>query len=124
MSEFVEYLIEVFEEFGPVQARRMFGGYGIYHKGVMFGLVADDTLYLKADETTAEYFHSKGLGQFEYAKGEKKVKMSYYLAPEEVLENPGEAKLWADRAYEAAMRTNARKRKRQKSAKRSNPDIP
>jgi DNA transformation protein len=120
LSEFVEYLKEVFEEFGPVQARRMFGGYGIYHNGVMFGLVADDTLYLKADETTAQYFHSKGLGQFEYEKGEKKVKMSYYLAPDEVLENPGEAKLWAERAYEVAVRTNARKRKKQKSAKRLN----
>ncbi len=117
MSEFVEYLKEVFEEFGPVQARKMFGGYGIYHDGVMFGLVADDTLYLKADETTAPYFRTKGLGQFEYGKGKKKVKMSYYLAPEEILENPAEAKLWAERAYRVAMHANARKRKRQKPVK-------
>ena len=29
----------------------MFGGGGVYHDGVMFGLVASDTLYLKVDET-------------------------------------------------------------------------
>jgi len=104
VSEFVDYLKEVFEQFGPVHARRMFGGYGIYHDGVMFGLVADDTLYLKADETTAEYFELRGLGQFEYDKGDKIVRMSYYLAPEEIFDNPEDAALWARRAYEVAFR--------------------
>jgi len=46
MSQFVEYLHEVFERFGPIRIRKMFGGYGVYHGGLMFGLVADDTLYL------------------------------------------------------------------------------
>ncbi len=115
MSEFVDYLKEVFEEFGPVRASKMFGGYGIYHNGVMFGLVADDTLYLKADETTSKYFQSKGLGQFEYEKGKKKVKMSYYLAPEEILDDPDQAKLWAQRAYKVAVRAKPIKRKKSKT---------
>ena len=109
MSEFVEYLHEVFEQFGPIQARRMFGGYGIYHDGLMFGLVADDSLYLKADETTAEHFVSRGLGRFGYEKGGKLVKLSYYLAPEEVLDNPEAAALWARRAHEAALRAKSGK---------------
>jgi DNA transformation protein len=109
MSEFVEYLHEVFEQFGQIQARRMFGGYGIYHDGLMFGLVADDSLYLKADESSAEYFESRGLGRFGYEKGGKLVKLSYYLAPEEVLENPKTAALWARRAYEAALRAKSGK---------------
>jgi len=108
VSEFVEYLKEVFEQFGHIRARKMFGGYGIYHDGVMFGLVADDTLYLKADENTAEYFESRGLGQFEYNKGGKTVKMSYYLAPEEIMDNPEDAALWAKRAYEVAYRAKSR----------------
>ena len=32
MSEFVDYLGEVFERFGPIKARNMFGGHGIYHR--------------------------------------------------------------------------------------------
>ncbi|PLY16883.1 MAG: transcriptional regulator [Sedimenticola sp.] len=102
MSEFIEYLEEVFDQFGQIRARKMFGGYGIYHDGVMFGLVADETLYLKADENTANYFVSKGLGQFEYDKGGKTVKMSYYMAPAEIYDDPEEAALWARRAYEVA----------------------
>lgn len=62
----------------------MFSGYGLYHDGVMFGLVADETLYLKADESIAHYFESKGLGQFEYGRADKIVKMSYYIAPIEI----------------------------------------
>ncbi|MEO8325124.1 MAG: TfoX/Sxy family protein [Nitrospirota bacterium] len=36
MSEYVEFLKEVFEQFGPIHPRRMFGGHGLFHKGVMF----------------------------------------------------------------------------------------
>lgn len=108
MSEFVDYLHEVFGRFGPIHVRRMFGGYGIYHDGIMFGLVADDTLYLTADASTAKHFESRGLDQFEYDKGGKIVKMSYYLAPEEILDNPEEAAMWAQRAYEVALRAKAR----------------
>ncbi len=109
MSEFVDYLHEVLEQFGQIQARRMFGGYGIYHDGLMFGLVLDDLLYLKADEISAEHFESRGLDRFGYEKGGKLIKLSYYLAPEEVLDDPNAAALWARRAYEAALRAKSGK---------------
>jgi DNA transformation protein and related proteins len=81
MSEFIAFLHEVFQDFGAISSRKMFGGYGIYHDGLMIGLVADDTLYLKADSTTKGHFTDKKLTPFEYDKGDKKVQMSYYLAP-------------------------------------------
>jgi DNA transformation protein and related proteins len=105
MSEFVEYLKEVFHEFGTVTSRRMFGGHGIFYDGVMIGLVASDTLYMKADSMSAPKFQQLGLSQFKYPKGEKMVGMSYYLAPEEALEDPSEMRQWAQLAYEAALRT-------------------
>ena len=105
MTEYVEYLKEVFEQFGPIQLRRMFGGYGIFHKGLMFGLVADDVLYLKADETISPYFQERGLDQFEYEKNERTIKMSFYMAPEDIFDDPEEAKCWATRSYEAAVRS-------------------
>lgn len=111
MSEFVDYLNEVFEPFGEIRARRMFGGYGIYHDGVMFGLVADDTLYLKADEDSATHFKSRGLGRFEYDKDGKTIKMSYYLAPDEIFDEPDAAVLWARRACDAALRAKGRQSK-------------
>ena len=105
MSEFVEYLKDVFVHFGPIRVRRMFGGYGIFHEGVMFGLVADELLYLKADASSASHFETRGLAQFEYDKGKKIVKMSYYRAPDEIFDNPQKASIWAHRAWEAALRS-------------------
>ena len=109
MSEFVENLQDVFTRFGPIRAKRMFGGYGVYHDDLMFGLVADDVLYLKADTQSAPEFIAQGLPAFEYAKKGKTYTMSYYLAPEEIYDDPEVAREWADRAFAAALR--ARKQK-------------
>lgn len=103
MSEFVDYLHEVFSDFGSITTRRMFGGHGIYHDGLMFGLVADDTLYLKVDDSTKHQFIDKALMPFEYDKKNKKVQLSYYLAPEEIYDDPDESLYWARLAYQAAL---------------------
>ncbi|MDH4192735.1 MAG: TfoX/Sxy family protein [Nitrospirota bacterium] len=116
MTKYVEYLKEVFAEFGPIQPRRMFGGYGIFHKGLMFGLVVNDMLYLKANDTAAKFFEERGLDQFQYEKRGKTVKMSFYMAPEGIFDDPEEAKIWAGRSYEAAVRSKkpAKKAKKKK----------
>ena len=112
MSDYVEYLKEVFSEFGSIQPRRMFGGYGIFHKGLMFALVADDALYLKADATISSYFTDRELEQFSYEKQGKSFKMSYYMAPEDIFDEQEEAKIWADRSYAAAVRSKKPKKKK------------
>jgi len=109
MSEYTDHLHEVFQHFGPITIRRMFGGYGIYHDGLMFALVADEALYLKTDRVNVGDFEREGLGPFEYDKGGKVVKMSYYLAPDDVLEDPEQAAIWARRSYEAALRARGKK---------------
>lgn len=108
MSEFAEYLHEVFALFGPIRTRRMFGGYGVYHQDLMFGLIADDVLYLKADDELAARFQARGLPRFEYDKQGKTMKMSYWRAPEEIYEDPAEARDWARRSFEAARRSRKR----------------
>ena len=104
MSEFVENLKEVFAQFGSIEAKRMFGGFGVYHDNLMFGLVAGDVLYLKADEESVGAFRNLGLPQFEYIKSGKITKISYYMAPEEIFDDSGQAEEWAVRAFEAALR--------------------
>ncbi len=50
---FKDFVQDLLGDFGPVGIRNMFGGAGVYADGVMFAILADDTLYLKADETSA-----------------------------------------------------------------------
>lgn len=113
-NEFVANLNDVFAPFGEIQAKRMFGGYGIYHNGLMFALVFDDVLYLKSDENSAASFIELGLQKFEYEKSGKKVRMSFYAAPEEVFDDDEKAKEWGGRAYEAALRSKKSKTSRGK----------
>lgn len=110
-SEFVENLKEVFAQFGPIEIKAMFGGHGVYCDGLMFALVADDVLYLKADEQSLHRFTDAGLAQFEYAKDGKHMKMSYWEAPEVVFDEPDEASEWARLAFDAALRASRTKKK-------------
>lgn len=110
MSGIGEYLPEVFEQFGRINIRKMFGGLGIYHDGLMFALVADDTLYLKADAQIVRFFEQEGLGPFEYVTDGRTIRMSYYRAPDEIFDDRELAALWARRSFEAAVRTKASKK--------------
>lgn len=104
MSQFTQFLVEVFEDFGEITTRKMFGGYGIYHQGIMFGLVADDVLYLKTDKLSEGLFIDKGLKPFEYDKGEKVVKMSYNQAPDVIYDDRQAAANWAKLAFASAQK--------------------
>jgi DNA transformation protein len=106
MSEFTDYLHEVFQDFGSIEARRMFGGHGVFRDGLMFALVVEDVLYLKADAETAGDFEARGLARFQYHKQGKTVSLSYYTAPDEIFDDPDEACAWARRAYAAALRAS------------------
>jgi len=111
MGEFIDHLKDVFRLFGPFAAKRMFSGHGLFRDGLMFGLVSGDTLYLKADAQSAPRFKQLGLPQFEYRRKGKVAKLSYYAAPESVMEDAAEAARWGRVAFEAALRANAAKAK-------------
>ena len=64
--DFVDYLLELLVDFPDVTAKRMFGGYGIFRDGLMFGLVADSSLYLKVDAQNKPDFEALGLAPFSY----------------------------------------------------------
>jgi len=89
---------------GHVQAKAMFGGYGIYKDNLMFALVADNTLYLKVDDDNKDDFVSRQLSPFTYSKKGKAFSMSYYLAPEETIDDSAELCQWAEKSLAAAVR--------------------
>lgn len=114
---FVELLKDVLSGLGPVSVRRMFGGAGVYADGVMFGLVADDTLYLKADSRSQGAFEAEGLQPFVYQGRGRTVAMSYWRIPERLLDDPDEMLDWARQALAAARRAAERNPKRASRAK-------
>ncbi len=48
--DFVQYIVDQCSEAGEIVAKKMFGDYGIYCDGKIFGLICDDRFYLKPTE--------------------------------------------------------------------------
>lgn len=106
---FKEFVQDLLADFGPVTIRNMFGGAGIYADGVMFAILVDDTLYLKADETSAKAFEREGMSPFTYeTPGKRPITMSYWQIPERLLEAPEELASWARDAHRIASASKAK----------------
>ena len=107
-DDFVDYVMELLGPFGTVTARRMFGGHGLYLDGLMFALLFDDTLYLKADDMNRVEFEQAGCEIFGYARQGKRATINFYRAPADAMESPELMLPWARTAYAAALRANAK----------------
>ena len=98
---FKSFVLAQLEELGDVTARSMFGGVGLYHRGIFFGLIARDTLYLKVgDANRADYDRAKAKPFQPYL--DRPGTMKYYSVPLDVLESSVELALWARKAIAIA----------------------
>jgi len=98
---------DLFSGLGHVQARRMFGGAGLYAAGVMFALVDEGRIYLKTDDALQTDLVAAGAIAWIYTerRGPKAgipVETSYWSLPEPALDDPDEACAWARRALAVA----------------------
>jgi len=85
----------------PVRSRSMFGGVGLYAGEDFFGLVADDVLYLKVDDSNRPDYEERGLEPFR-PYGEGGGTMQYYPVPDEALEDPDALRPWVEKAVAVA----------------------
>ena len=111
-SEFITYLLEQLAPLGDVRARSMFGGYGVYLGERMFALVADDALYIKADDLNRAEFEARGLLPFRYEMRGERKQMSYWQPPAEALDDREMLCEWARKGCEAADRAAGKKTRR------------
>lgn len=100
---FKTFVIDQLEELGDVTPKAMFGGVGLYHGAVFFGLLARDRLYLKVDAKNIGDYVAAGMKPFKPYPGRSGT-MKYYEVPLAVLESPIELAEWARRAVDAARR--------------------
>lgn len=93
-----------------LRTRCMFGGVGVYADDLFFALVADDVLYLKADDGNRPDFEAQGLAPFSYTRKDgRSASMAYYPPPADALEDPDRLQPWLDGALAAARRAAAGK---------------
>lgn len=102
--EFADYLVEQLAPLGAVTAKRMFGGFGLYLDGLMFAIIVDDNLYLKADGENRAAYAARDMAPFVYARQGKPVTMAYHALPSEALDDRDDLLALARLAFAAALR--------------------
>jgi DNA transformation protein and related proteins len=110
-NSIIEFLKDALAPLGAVSVRRMFGGAMVYIDGAAVGLLDDDIVYFKADDTTKVMFEVEGLGPFVYEGQTRPVTMSYWRIPERLYDEPDEMVDWARAALGVARAVAAKKTK-------------
>lgn len=106
--QFKEAVLVHLNRIAPVTARGMFGGYGLYLEGTMFGLIADSRLYFKVGDSNRKDFRAAGTLPFVYHRQGREVAMSYYELPAAVYEDLSQLDTWVQRAHAAARQSKQR----------------
>jgi DNA transformation protein len=105
---FHAFVAELFAGLGPIRIRKMFGGAGVYAGAHMFALLADDVIYLKADDALQAKLAVEGSAPFVWEptsgpKAGQKIEMGYWRLPETALDDAEEAALWGRAALALAL---------------------
>jgi DNA transformation protein and related proteins len=118
---FAEFLREQLAPLGHITMRRMFGKTGVFCNGLMFGMVTDDTLYVRVDDHTESVFkEAESVPPLNYEKQGRTIDLAFWPLPEHLLDEPDELLTWARAALAAARRVVAwRNRTAAKHAQRA-----
>ena len=110
-SSFRTFIVDQLGRAVPrIRARSMFGGVGIYSGDLFFGLIDDDTLYFKVDDSNRSDFTARRMEPFR-PYGEDGETMGYYEVPADLLEDPETLRPWAEKAIAVAGRKRKAKRR-------------
>lgn len=116
--EYRAYVEELLQPVGKVTTRGMFGGVGIFYRGLMFALISNDELYFKVDDRNRGDYEAMAAGPFVYeAKSGKRAVMSYYRVPDEVADNEDDILAWARKSVDVALRAESAKAPKKKRKK-------
>jgi len=105
-DSFKEFVLDQLAGLEPVTCRAMFGGFGLYHHDVFFGILFKGRLYFKTHGENRSAYEEYGMQPFR--PSDQQTLKNYYEVPPDILEDGDELILWARQA--AGRRTSAGQR--------------
>ena len=108
-AQYLAYVLEQLADLGSVSSRRMFGGVGLYSGELFFGLIDDDTLYFKTNETNAAGYISRKMPRFMPPANRPMGPMGYHQVPADIIEDAEALVSWARKAVAVALSSRAAK---------------
>ncbi|MGO4125622.1 TfoX/Sxy family protein [Inquilinus sp. YAF38] len=104
----IEFLRDQIAPLGPIATRRMFGVTGLFCEGVMFGMIAEDALYLRVDDhNRAAFQEAEAFPPLSYEKQGRTIDLSFWRVPDRLFDEPDELIDWARAGLAAAHRVAA-----------------
>jgi DNA transformation protein len=108
---FAEFLREQLAPIGRITMRRIVGKTGVFCNGVMFGMVTDDTLYVRVDEFNRAVFkEAQAAPPLNYEKRGQTIDLAFWRVPDRLLDESDELVTWARAALAAARRVAAKRK--------------
>ena len=108
-DSFNEFVLDQLSALPDLRARAMFGAHGLYCGEKFFGILDDGRLFFKTDARSQADYTARGMEPFTYEMKGKVMTMAYHEVPPDVLEQPHELTVWAQRAIQiAAAKTKRR----------------
>ncbi|HXY76646.1 MAG TPA: TfoX/Sxy family protein [Steroidobacteraceae bacterium] len=120
-EDYRRYVLGQLAPLALVSSRPMFGCAALYSEELIFGLIADDTLYLRVDDESRREYTARGMAPFRPYPDRELFSTTYYAVPADVLEDTEALCIWARRSLTAARTARKPSKKRAKPAKASRP---
>ncbi|CFQ28949.1 MULTISPECIES: TfoX/Sxy family DNA transformation protein [Yersinia] len=93
---------DCFNFLGQITVRSLFGGYGLLANGIMFAVVSEGELYLRANDQVEGLFRARGMTNLVYAKRGIPILLRYYRVDAFLWEDERTLRNFAERAYQEA----------------------
>jgi DNA transformation protein len=87
----------------PLRVKPMFGEGGVYAEDLLFGLIVNDALYFRVDDTNRADYEALGIAPLVAHWNPTKL-MPYYEVPRAVIEDPDRLQDWATKAVAVTAR--------------------
>ncbi len=98
-NSFQDFVLDQMYELGEVNCRSMFGGFGLYWKGIFFGMIYKGRLYFKTHSSTRLDYLDRGMQPFR--PNAKQTLKTYFEVPPDILEDPDLLKVWVEKAIQS-----------------------
>jgi DNA transformation protein len=118
-SDYLSYVLEQLAGLPRVTSRRMFGGIGLYSDGLFFGLIDNDTLFFKVNDSNRGDYLARNMAAFRPFPDKPDLSMSYFTVPADALEDRDVLAVWARKSIAVAAASPKQRPRKPKEAKRA-----
>jgi DNA transformation protein len=95
-DDLLDYVLDQLRGVRSIEARSMFGGFGLYRDGLFFGIVFEGRFFMRTSPSTRSKYVNAGMTRFR--PNARQTLKSYYEVPQEVLDDATTLACWAEEA--------------------------